>query len=326
VIREPGDRPREFPAAIGPQALGDGLGNFSFWPLYLRGLGGEELLGLGNKSWYFYIASLLIHGLLAYGISLLPQGFFYSLHEAKKGALGIYQVRLLEGREEGLTVRSHEKRLTKGVKAASRTTSPVKRKRAVVKPRVKEIATVSKASKKIRVVKNQSRKACRGPVREFRPSKGEREKVASSPLASFTGRDIEWILNGPEYGEEDPITSVSSFLGGKKAGAFGGGEEGRHRGVGLIPPVPLVREKPPYPPLARRRGYEGKLVVRFLVTPRGLVDKVTLVKSSGYSILDRAAVKTVKRWRFSPAMNGGRPIPYWVEVPVVFDLRERKGS
>ncbi len=278
------------------------------------------MLGLGNRGWYFYIASLLIHGLLACGLSLLPQGFLLSFHEGRLGE-EVYQVRFLGEGGGRWAVASKKKRTASKGKSTSRVVSPLKKEEAKVRPGAgKRMVFFSKAAQRARIVKrDRDCEACRGPVQGGVPSK--REGLESSSMVSLTGRGITWILNEPGYGEEDLVAGYSAILDGGGRGVSGDGKDSKHRGGGLVPPVPLVRDKPPYPPLARKRGYEGRLVVRFLVTPRGLVDKVTLVKSSGYSILDRAAVKTVKRWRFSPATKRGRPIPYWVEVPVVFDLK-----
>ena len=90
---------------------------------------------------------------------------------------------------------------------------------------------------------------------------------------------------------------------------------------GIIPPVPIQREKPPYPPLARKMGYQGRLILRLLVSREGKVARIKVVRSSGYSILDRTAIKTVKKWRFIPAHGGEKAVPFWVEVPVVFSLK-----
>jgi protein TonB len=45
--------------------------------------------------------------------------------------------------------------------------------------------------------------------------------------------------------------------------------------------------------------------------------------SSGYDILDQAAVAAVRAWRFVPARLGGAAIEAWVRVPVAFRLTDR---
>ena len=58
-----------------------------------------------------------------------------------------------------------------------------------------------------------------------------------------------------------------------------------------------------------------------MVLPDGSAGNVTLHKTSGYSILDEAALAAVKGWQFVPAMDGNFPIQSMVRMPVRFDLR-----
>lgn len=53
--------------------------------------------------------------------------------------------------------------------------------------------------------------------------------------------------------------------------------------------------QPEYPPLALRLGYQGKVVLRIVVDPNGTVTSVEIEKSSGYKILDNAALEHVRR-------------------------------
>lgn len=79
--------------------------------------------------------------------------------------------------------------------------------------------------------------------------------------------------------------------------------------------------KPPtYPRLARERGYEGKLLVKVFVTKEGFVEKAEIIRSSGYHVLDRSALKSVKKWRFRPAEKFGVSVESVLEIPFVFIL------
>ena len=52
----------------------------------------------------------------------------------------------------------------------------------------------------------------------------------------------------------------------------------------------------------------------------GRASDVTLARSSGFPLLDAAALQAVRRWRFEPAQAGGLPVSSRVEVPVRFSL------
>ena len=73
--------------------------------------------------------------------------------------------------------------------------------------------------------------------------------------------------------------------------------------------------------MARRRHYQGTVLLDVLVDRQGRVDQVEIAQSCGYRILDRSALKSVRQWRFEPARRFGRPIEMWVQVPIKFELR-----
>ena len=83
----------------------------------------------------------------------------------------------------------------------------------------------------------------------------------------------------------------------------------------------LNNPAPPYPPLSRRLGEQGRVVVRVFVEPGGAPAQVELRASSGHRRLDAAAVEAVRRWRFVPARRGAEPVGAWVLVPISFNLR-----
>ena len=88
-------------------------------------------------------------------------------------------------------------------------------------------------------------------------------------------------------------------------------------------PVRYARTvKPRYPRKARRAGWEGTTLLKVLVNSEGAPGRVTVERTSGFEILDEAAVKAVQRWRFHPARRGIAPLSRWVRIPVAFRLEE----
>ena len=83
-----------------------------------------------------------------------------------------------------------------------------------------------------------------------------------------------------------------------------------------------VAPPPPYPAQALRMRQEGRVTLRVLVDEAGRPAEVAVESSSGFRLLDEAALKVVKkRWHFVPATRDGAPIQAWALVPVVFQLR-----
>jgi protein TonB len=82
----------------------------------------------------------------------------------------------------------------------------------------------------------------------------------------------------------------------------------------------LNNPPPAYPLAARRRGMEGRVMVRAEVQQDGRCAQVELKQGSGHELLDRAALEAVGKWRFVPARQGGQAVTAWVEVPITFKL------
>ncbi len=82
------------------------------------------------------------------------------------------------------------------------------------------------------------------------------------------------------------------------------------------------KNRPPrYPDIARRNGWEGRCIVRVRVSSSGRVLSVSIQQSSGYGVLDQAALQTVRGWKFHARKSGGSTVDGTVEVPVNFSLR-----
>lgn len=92
----------------------------------------------------------------------------------------------------------------------------------------------------------------------------------------------------------------------------------------LVPPrfnaAYLNNPNPAYPPLLRRAGKQGRVVLRVFVTVEGLAGEVLVLKSSGAPLFDEAALESVRKWRFVPAKRGDVPVAEWVQVPIEFKL------
>jgi protein TonB len=88
--------------------------------------------------------------------------------------------------------------------------------------------------------------------------------------------------------------------------------------------VPRYRNtpEPEYPPAARRERQEGVVLLAVDVGTNGRPTAVAVQRSSGFPLLDAAALAGVRRWRFEPARAAGVPVASRVEVPIRFSLSE----
>ena len=82
----------------------------------------------------------------------------------------------------------------------------------------------------------------------------------------------------------------------------------------------LANPPPQYPYFSRVKGEEGQVLLKVLVDDTGQVIQTTTLTSSGYSRLDEAAIKAVKKWQFIPAQTRGNATTASVEIPFSFVL------
>ena len=79
---------------------------------------------------------------------------------------------------------------------------------------------------------------------------------------------------------------------------------------------------PPYPLIARKKGFEGKLILEVLVNEDGSVKSTSIRESSGYEILDTVSKKTVEKCTFIPAKKMGQAVKDNIQVPIKFVLTD----
>ncbi|MGB0467370.1 MAG: energy transducer TonB [Pontibacterium sp.] len=85
--------------------------------------------------------------------------------------------------------------------------------------------------------------------------------------------------------------------------------------------VSYQQQVPPvYPRIARKRGQQGTVWLRAYVKASGEVGQVSVSESSGFRLLDKAALKAVRQWRFTPAQQDGHAQAAYVKIPVTFLL------
>ena len=87
-------------------------------------------------------------------------------------------------------------------------------------------------------------------------------------------------------------------------------------------PLYLENEPPEYPLVARKKRYQGTVELEVLVRVDGSVGDARVFKTSGYPVLDKAALRAVVLWRFEPGTQDARPVAMWVNCPVRFELTE----
>ncbi len=79
----------------------------------------------------------------------------------------------------------------------------------------------------------------------------------------------------------------------------------------------IIQKNISYPPIARRMGWEGRVVLSIKLCTDGTVKEIKVLESSGYEVLDRNAVDTVRR---VSGLFPKPPVEVVVKVPVNYRL------
>ena len=133
--------------------------------------------------------------------------------------------------------------------------------------------------------------------------------VAATGKPSGIGDSADGTSTGNSDGE-------GSIRPGNASGPAKQGVAGNSYGV----PAYLRNPLPPYPRIARERGWEGTTLLQVEVLDDGTGGDIAIVRSSGHDILDNAALAAVRHWKFLPARSGDTAIRSLVEIPIRFQM------
>ncbi|HLX08322.1 MAG TPA: TonB family protein [Thermoanaerobaculia bacterium] len=110
---------------------------------------------------------------------------------------------------------------------------------------------------------------------------------------------------------EAPAAPPAAVAGASSAAGAGGGA--------MVPPKLVSTPKPEYPPLARRLGVEGVVVLSVLVNEQGGVEDVQVVQPISENVgINEAAVQVARSARFKPATRDGVRVKMWTRLRIPF--------
>ena len=130
----------------------------------------------------------------------------------------------------------------------------------------------------------------------------------------------EGLWDGLEFGKPEGV--VGGIPGGVQGGQIGGLREEADPVLPPPdePPVALSMPRPRFPKEALRDGIRGRVVLRALITERGTVEVLRILRS--VPGLDAEAIRVVEsEWRFRAAKRNGRPVASLSDLVIRFSLR-----
>lgn len=91
-------------------------------------------------------------------------------------------------------------------------------------------------------------------------------------------------------------------------------------GASYVRPVALNSPMPRYTEEARQNKVQGSVKVLVFISEGGVVASMLIISRLGYG-LDAEAVRAASTLRFKPATKDGKPVPFWMNVLIEFNLR-----
>ena len=106
-------------------------------------------------------------------------------------------------------------------------------------------------------------------------------------------------------------------VGPGSGGGFGGGAY--RIGGGVSQPALIHKEEPEYSEEARKAKWQGTVQLEIVVDEKGMPRDLRVKRSLGLG-LDQKALEAVAKWRFTPGMKDGKPVPVIAVIDVSFRL------
>jgi protein TonB len=137
-------------------------------------------------------------------------------------------------------------------------------------------------------------------------------KLMTASEAQIKVNNSDTIEAVPEGKEEVQEQETEPFLSAEEMPVPEGGESGLYK---------YIAENTKYPKIALENHVQGKVYVRFCVTSKGSVDKVSVIKGVDPE-LNAEAIRVVKSFpTFKPGKMNGKPVPVWYMVHIDFILQ-----
>ena len=150
------------------------------------------------------------------------------------------------------------------------------------------------------------------PVRAKQPVK---DASTSPAVLTHTKQQLQPALENIKGQDQGQTTSGSTQMAGVQQIGLAGEIKSARYVMGSA-----SNPKPKYPKLARKRGWQGRVILSVHINSEGQPVDIQIKQSSGHKILDRAALKALQKWTFQPARKAGMRIASRLNIPIRFDL------
>jgi len=161
-----------------------------------------------------------------------------------------------------------------------------------------------------------------------RPATPAEPRAAAEPPANPAGAAA--AASGAATPPQDSAARAAEPAGRQAAAEAAGGAGSRPSAAGAtgasganggpaVPPKLVSTPKPEYPPLARKLGVQGVVVLSVLVDEQGRVEDVQLLEGISQNVgINEAALQVARGARFTPATRNGTRVKMWTRLRIPF--------
>jgi protein TonB len=149
-------------------------------------------------------------------------------------------------------------------------------------------------------------------VDSIKPEDEQKFITADEAQTEVINREVVEVVEQVKEEVQETEAEPEPFVVVEEMPMFPGGEPALMKFIG---------EHTQYPEIAKENNIQGKVIVRFCVTPKGGVSQVSVLKGVDPE-LDKEAMRVVTTLpAFKPGKQGGKPVPVWYMVPIAFTLK-----
>jgi protein TonB len=149
-------------------------------------------------------------------------------------------------------------------------------------------------------------------VDSIKPDEVKQLMTADQAQTEVVNKDVVEVIQQVKEEVQEAESEPQPFIVVEEMPVFPGGETEL---------LKYINAHTIYPKIAEENNIQGKVIVRFCVTSKGGVDLVSVFRSIDPE-LDAEAIRVVKTLPlFKPGKQGGKPVPVWFSVPIVFQIQ-----
>jgi periplasmic protein TonB len=149
-------------------------------------------------------------------------------------------------------------------------------------------------------------------VDSIKPEDVKQLMTADQAQTEVTNKEVVEVVQQVKEEVQEAEAEPEPFVVVEEMPMFPGGDTELMKFLG---------EHTQYPEVAKENNIQGRVIVRFCVTPKGGVSQVSVLKGVDPE-LDKEAMRVVTTLPpFKPGKQGGKPVPVWYMVPITFTLK-----